>query len=177
MSRVYETQTIEVDPSLPVVNLDLDKDFDVLEAAIITNTVKPSGVRELTLALVYEDSVTAQHSLSLEAITVGNNIDVVTNQALGDIQTIQFTEFIDHTIVNDSISVTILTLSIVGVQVNEVTTQKLQFDPSSPITTGESVLATGTLVESHLVNVGSLSKPSSVGAGTLNAIAILVAQQ
>lgn len=177
MARVFETQTIEVDPfASPVVNVNLDKDFDVLEAAIIANTVKASGVREITLGLIYDDAVTAQHSLSLETILVGQNITKVANVAISDIQTVQFTEFIDHSIVNDTMRLTILTLSIVGAQVNQFTTEINQLDPFNPITIGTPVAATGTLLESHLVNVGSLVKTTSVSSGTLNSVLVIVSQ-
>jgi len=174
---VYETQTLQVDPNAaPMVNVDLDEDFDVVEVAIISNTVKPSGVREITLGIVYDDASTAQHSLSIETVTVGNNITDITDVVLSDIQTMEFVEFIDHTVVRDTISVSILTLSTVGVEVNRISSQKFQLDPNTPITTGVPVLATAVFLESHLVNVGSLVKTSTVGSGTLNAIALFVTE-
>lgn len=178
MARVYETQTVIVDPNAAsVVNLDLDKDFDPLEVAIITNELQPSGTRKITLGIVYNDAVTAQHTISLQTITVGNNIADISNVVLTDVLTNAFTEFIDHTISDDTMSVTILTISGGSADVNTVSTQKFQADPAAPITTGVVVPATGTLIESHLVNVGSLSRPSttSFGAGTLNSVLILVA--
>lgn len=173
MARVYETQTIIVDPNAsPIVNVNLVKAFDVLEAAILSNVVRPSGVREITLGLVYDDGVVAQHSISIFPILVGNNIADVSNSPLADIQTIQFTEFIDATISNDTMRLSILTLSIAGAQTNNFTTQRVQLDPVNPITVGLPVLATGTLLESHLVNVGSLANT----AGTINAVEIIVSQ-
>ncbi len=178
MARVFETQTVIVDPNAaPVINVDLDKDFTPLEVAIITNELQPSGVRKITLGIVYDDGVQAQHTISLETITVGNNIANITNVALSDILTNAFTEFIEHTISNDTISVTILTISGGSADVNNVSTQRFQLDPDDEITTGIVVPATGTLIESHLVNVGSLSRPSTTtfGAGTLNSVLIIVA--
>ena len=175
MATVYETQTIQVDPNAaPVVNVNLNKNFDVLEAAIISNTVKASGVREITLGIVYDDALVSQHSITLETFTVGNNIADITNVIMADVQAIQFTEFINHTISDDTISVTVLTLSTVSVQVNQFSTQKFQFDPSSPITVGVAVPAFGTFLESHLVNVGSLVKTTTVASGTLNAVSLFV---
>ena len=177
MARVFETQTIEIDPfASPVVNVNLDKDFSVLEAAILTNTVKASGVREITLGLVYDDAVTAQHSLSLETILVGQNIAEVANVAISDIQTVVFTEFIDHSIVNDTMRLTILTLSVGLAQVNQFTTELNQLDPFNPITTGTAVAALGTLLESHLVNVGSLVKTPDVSSGTLNSVLVVLSE-
>lgn len=178
MAIVFETQTVIVDPNAaPVVNVDLDKDFTPLEVAVITNELQPSGVRKITLGIVYNDAVTAQHTISLETITVGNNISNITDVALSDVLTNAFTEFIEHTLSNDTMSVTILTISGGAADVNNVSTQRFQLDPSAPITTGVVVPAAGTLIESHLVNVGSLSRPSttSFGAGTLNSVLILVA--
>lgn len=176
MAKVFETQTIIVDPfAAPVVNVNLDKDFDVLEAAILTNTVLPRGKREITLGLVYDDAVTAQHSLSIEPILVGKNIADVTNVAISDIQTIQFTEFIESSIVNDTMRLSILTLSIAGAQVNSFSTQNVELDPSNPITVGLAVAVVGTELESHLCNVGSLDS-SGKAQGTVNAVAVIVSQ-
>ena len=76
------------------------------------------------------------------------------------------------TISDDTMRLSILTLSIAGAQVNSFTTQGVQLDPVNPITVGLPVLATGTLLESHLVNVGSLANT----AGTINAVEIIVSQ-
>lgn len=178
MARVFETETFIVDPeAAPVVNLNLGKNFTPLEVAVITNELQPSGKRKITLGIVYDDAVPAQHTISLETITVGNNISNVTDQALSDVLTNAFTEFIEHTLSGDTMSVTILTISGGVADVNNVSTQKFQLDPASPITTGIVVPAAGNLIESHLVNVGSLSRPSttSFGAGTLNSVLIIVA--
>jgi len=178
MARVFETQTVIVDPNAaPVVNVNLDKNFTPLEVAIISNELQPSGVRKITLGIVYDDGVADQHTISLETITVGNNIANITDVALSDVLTNAFTEFIEHTISNDTMSVTILTISGGAADVNNISTQKFQLDPSAPITVGVVVPAAGNLIESHLVNVGSLSRPNttSFGAGTLNSVLILVA--
>ena len=178
MARVYETQKVTVDPNgAAIVNQNLGKNFSPLEVAIISNTVLASGVRVITLGVVYDDAVTAQHTLSIQTIKVGNNIADITDVALTDVLTNKFTEFIDHTIEKDTMSVSILTISGGIADVNNVSTQKFKLDPNAPITTGVVVPATGTLIESHLVNVGSLSRPSTTafGQGTLNSILIIVA--
>lgn len=175
MTKVFETQTIVVDPfASPVVNVNLNKNFDVLEAAIITNTVKASGVKEITLGLVYDDAVTSQHNFSLETILVGNNIPEAINIDMSDSKTIEFAEFIEHSIVNDTMRITILTISSSTASENEYTTKLNQLDPSAPITTGVSLPSFGILFESHLVNVGSLVKSTSTSSGTLNSVLILL---
>lgn len=180
MARVFETQTVTVDSyAAPITNVNLDKDFSVLEVAIISSIVKPRGVKEITLGIVYDDAVTLQASLSLETILVGHNIGVVANTALADIQTVLFTEFVESSISDDSMRVTILTISVVGAQVNQYSTSSNQLDPSNPITTGTAITALGTLLESHLVNVGSLqhtTQEPTRGQGTINSILIIVSQ-
>ena len=175
MTKVFETQTILVDPNgPPVTNVNLDKDFIVTNVSIITNTVKANGVREITLGIIYEDTSSNQRSISLETILVGNNINDVTDVTLADVQTINQTLFIDHTIKDDTISVTILTISTVGAKTNQFTTRKFQFDPSNQIITGIPVVTAADVADSHLVNVGSLVKTDSVNSGTMNAVALFV---
>lgn len=175
MTNVFETQTVIADPNAaPIVNVNLNKNFDVLEAAIITNIVKPSGVREITLGIVYDDAVTDQHSLSLETITVGNNLADI-DIAMADTMNMQFVEFIDHTLSGDTVSVTVLSISKVIVENTRIVSQKFQLDPSNPISTGIPLVGvTASIVESHLTNVGSIAKPSNVGAGTLNSVYISI---
>lgn len=176
MTQVFETQTILVDPNAAPVNLVLlDKDFFINRIEVITNTVLPSGVREITLGIHYDDAVTLQHVFSLETFKVGNNIADL-NVALSQSATIQFMEFIDHTIVDDTISVTILSVGTTTAQVNNLVTRKFQLDPSNPITTGVPISLAGQFIESHLTNVGSLVNTSDVNPGTLNSIAFVVAQ-
>jgi len=176
MARVFETQTILVDPfAAPVTNQPLNKNFQVLECAIITNTVKARGVREITLGIVYDDGVAAQASLSLFPILVGQNIAAVSNVPISDIETIQFTEFVESSLVNDTFRLTILTVSIAGAQVNNFSTELNQLDPFDPITTGTPVQDLGTIKESHLCNVGSLDSSNTKG-GTLNSVLITVSQ-
>lgn len=182
MARVFETQTIDIDPNNPnpvITNVNLDKDFEVLEVAVITNTITNEAHRIITLGIVYDDAVTLQHSVSVLTIRVGNSIADVTDVALNDIGTIVFTEFVDDAIAGDSFITSIVTISVVGAQVNQYSTQKAQLDPSNPITVGLPVLAAGTLLESRLVNVGSIqhsTQEPTIGQGTLNAIEIIVSQ-
>lgn len=176
MARVFETQTIEVDPfAAPLTNQNLNKNFQVLEAAIITNIVRASGKREITIGLVYDDAVVAQASLSLFPILVGNNIADVVDSPITDIQTVMFTEFVEASIVNDTMRLTILTISEVGAQVNNYSAQVQQLDPSAPITVGVPFGDTGTLLESHLVNVGSLDS-NGTAQGTINSVIVTVSQ-
>jgi len=179
MALVIATQTLQIDPNAsPLTNVNLAQNFNVVEAVIITNTVKPNGVREITLQIIYDNQVVNQHSVSLETITTGQQLPDLTNVVLADLQQIAFTEFIDHTLVNDTISVTILTISDVSIPVvNQISTQRVQLDPSSPITAEATFFSSTTLKETHSVNVGSLVKTSSVASGTLNSVLLIVAQQ
>lgn len=176
MARVFETQTIIVDPfAVPVTNVNLNKNFSVLEAAIITNIVKASGVREITLGLVYDDAVVSQASYSVFPILVGNNIADVIDSPITDVQTINFTEFIEASIVDDTMRLSLLTISVVGIQVNNYSAQVIQLDPANPITVGLPFGDTGTLKESHIVNVGSLDS-NNTSQGTINSVVVTVSQ-
>jgi len=176
MTRIYETQTVTIDPRITEeVTINLDKDFDVLEMAVITNTLKAGGVREVTLGILYDDSVTMQHIIHWLTITVGNSIVDVTNQSMDAVNTLEFTNWIDHTIKDDEIKVTLISVyNLVGSADNQFSTKKVQLDPSNPITTGISFNVLGNQTESHLVNVGSLTKTLDVNSGTMNAVAIVL---
>jgi len=175
MTKVFETQTILIDPNAPpVTNVNLDKDFIVTHIAIITNTVKDNGIREVTLGIIYEDAMSNQRTYSLETILVGNNIPDVMDVTLTDTQVVNQALFIEHTIKDDTVSVTILTISTGGIETNQYTTAKFQLDPSNPITTGIPVMTASEIMNSHMINVGSLTKPSNVGSGTMNSIGLFV---
>jgi hypothetical protein len=176
MARVFETQTIDIDfnPSVPITNVNLDKDFEVLAVAVLTNTITPNAHRIVTLGIVYDDAVTSQHSLSVFPFIAGNNIPDAVNLPLNDIQTIQFVDFVDSTIRNDEFISSIITLSTVGAQVNQYSTQKEVLVPSTPITVGDSVAALGTILESRLLNVGSIQ--GQLGQGQVNSIEVIVTQ-
>lgn len=180
MTVIFETQTFLVDPfGSPITNVNLDKNFFVLAVSILTNTVRPNGVREITLALVYEDSSALEHSISIQTILMGQNIPAVTDVVLLDIETIRFTKFLNHSIVNDTMRVSIITISFVGAAVvNNYSVEKNQLDPANPITVGTPVLALADYVDSHIVNLGSLtsSKNNNVNQGTINSAMILLTE-
>lgn len=176
MARVYYTQSLIIDPEgAAVTNVNLDEDFDVEDVAILTNEVQSNGKRKVTIGIVYNNSVTAQHSISLSHITLGQGVTPVTNSAIADIQTVQFTEFVEHTIKDNTMIVTVVTFSIVGAQVNRVSTQNLVFDPAA-LLSAVAVTALGTVLESHMINTGSIAQPNNVGAGTVRGTALIVTQ-
>ena len=77
------------------------------------------GVQEITLGIIYDDATPLQHTYSLHTVELGASIPEVTGVVLGDVNTIELIEFIHHSINNDKMFVTILTMSRGGIENNE----------------------------------------------------------
>lgn len=171
MARVVETQTITIDPeAAPVANVNLSKNFTLESASILQNTLLPSGKRQVTFVLVYDDAVALQSSFSVETFLLTAGQAPSLNTVMADAQTANIVEFIENSIKDNSIQLTVITFSTAVARVNRFTAISQTFNPAAPITTGIVVAPLGTLLDQHVVNCGSLAKPSSFGGGTVTGV-------
>ena len=176
MARILVTQKLILDPNIPISAVNLTSIEPFVSAAITTNTIRADGIREVTLAAVHDQGTDAQSTVTVQYFTIGKNIADLSNQILTEVGTVASVLFVPITVVGDTQTIAVITISAVAADDNAISTQKVLLDFDAPIT-ALVVTADGPIIGQFLAVTAELSKPNTgVAQGTKEAVLISVSQ-